>query len=283
MAGRTVGAALEQARRALRAVSESPQLEAAMLLAGVLGVDRAVLVAHPERLLTPDQAACFAAQVAHAAEGVPIPYLTGQRAFYHHNFAVTPDVLIPRPETEHLVEAALAWARSRPPEGLVIADVGTGSGAIALSLAAALPAATVYALDSSAAALEVARDNAARLGLANVRFAQGDLLAALPDGVRPDLIAANLPYIPSAELDTLPVARYEPRLALDGGPDGLAVIRRLVAGAAGRVPPAFALLLEIGAGQGGAVSALCRTAFPAARVRVLPDYAGHDRVVEVAR
>ncbi len=281
--GQMVGEALRQASQALGAVSGSPQLDAGVLLTAVLGVERTALLAHPERPLTPDQAARYAELVARAAEGTPIPYLTGWRAFCHHDFIVTPDVLIPRPETEHLVDAALAWAQARPAQRLTIADVGTGSGAIALSLAAALPGATVYALDCSAAALEVARRNAIQIGVSNVRFGQGDLLAALPEGVNPDLIAANLPYIPSADLDALAVARHEPRLALDGGPDGLDVIRRLVTQAIDRLPPTFALLLEIGAGQGGAVSALCRQAFPDAQVRVLPDYAGHERVVEVTR
>ncbi|NPV68660.1 MAG: peptide chain release factor N(5)-glutamine methyltransferase [Anaerolineae bacterium] len=281
--GQMVGEALRQASRALGAVSGSPQLDAGVLLAAMLGVERTALLAHPERLLTPDQAAHYAELVARAAEGTPIPYLTGWRAFYHHDFIVTPDVLIPRPETEHLVDAALAWAQTWPQQRLTIVDVGTGSGAIALSLAAALPGATVYALDCSAVALEVARRNAIQIGVSNVRFGQGDLLTALPDGVKPDLIVANLPYIPSADLEALAVARHEPRLALDGGLDGLDVIRRLAAEAADRVPPTFALLLEIGAGQGRAVSALCRRAFPGARVRVLPDYAGHDRIVEVTR
>lgn len=281
--GQMVGEALRQASRALGAVSGSPQLDAGVLLAAMLGVERTALLAHPERLLTPDQAAHYAELVARAAEGTPIPYLTGWRAFYHHDFIVTPDVLIPRPETEHLVDAALAWAQTCPQQRLTIVDVGTGSGAIALSLAAALPGATVYALDCSAAALEVARRNAIQIGVSNVRFGQGDLLTALPDGVKPDLIVANLPYIPSADLEALAVARHEPRLALDGGLDGLDVIRRLTAEAADCVPPTFALLLEIGAGQGRAVSALCRRAFPGARVRVLPDYAGHDRIVEVTR
>lgn len=281
--GQMVGEALRLATRVLGAVSGSPQLDAGVLLATVLGVERTALLAHPERLLTPDQTACYTELVARAAEGAPIPYLTGWRAFYHHDFIVTPDVLIPRPETEHLVDAALAWAQAHQKQQLIIADVGTGSGVIALSLAAALPMATVYALDCSVAALEVARRNAVRIGVSNVQFGQGDLLAALPEGVRPDLVVANLPYIPSADLDALAVVRHEPRLALDGGPDGLDVIRRLVAQAVDRLPSTFALLLEIGAGQGGVVSALCRQAFPGARVRVLPDYASHDRVVEVTR
>ncbi len=282
MSRTTIGTALQAAVGALDAAA-SPQLDAQLLLGHVMGLGRAALLAHPEHILTPAQAAKFDSLIRQAAAGVPIPYLTGHRAFYLHDFLVTPDVLIPRPETEHLVEAALAWAHRHPAdgEGLTLVDVGTGSGAIALSLAAALPAAAVHAIDISPAALEVARRNARRLAVTDVYFHQGDLLAALPEAVQPDLIAANLPYIPSDDLDALPVARHEPRLALNGGPDGLALIRRLLAQAVMRVGEAFCLLLEIGADQGAAVATLCRETFPGTAVRVIKDYAGHDRVVEV--
>ncbi len=281
----TIGAALRAAEAALSAVSDSARLDARLLLEHVLRLDRAALVAHPERPLPPEAHARLMALVDRAVQGEPIPYLTGRRAFFRHEFAVSPDVLIPRPETEHLVEAALVWAEARSPGGvgLTLVDVGTGSGAIAVSLAAALSAAAVYALDISPAALAVARRNAQAARIDTIRFAQSDLLAALPAGVRPDLIAANLPYIPSMELAGLDVVKYEPALALDGGPDGLDLIRALVAQAAPRLATPGCLLLEIGAGQGAAVAALCRQAFPGGRVRVIDDYAGHDRVVEVVR
>ncbi len=281
----TLGAALEAAYAALGAVSDSPQLDAQMLLAHILGTERVTLLAHPERTLEAGQRARFEALVSRAAQGYPVAYLVGKRAFYRHEFAVTPDVLIPRPETEHLVEAALAWAGAIDPrgQGLTLVDVGTGSGAIAISLARALPAAEVYATDISPAALAVARYNAVTLGVTRIHFLLSDLLAALPPEVRPDLVAANLPYIPAAELDGLAVARHEPRLALDGGLDGLDPIRRLLAQLTGRMAARCCLLLEIGAGQGAAVSALCAGAFPSAMVRVIHDYAGHDRVVEVVR
>ncbi len=285
MTERTVGAALQAAATAIAPVSESPRLEAQVLLGHLLGVERAALLAHPERPLTPDQAAGFEGLVSRRASGVPLPYLTGRRAFYHHDFLVTPDVLIPRPETEHLVEAALAWARRRSPDGsgLTLVDVGTGSGAIALSLAAELPGAVVFATDIGAEALAVARRNADRIGVSHVRFCRGDLLDALPGDGRPDLIAANLPYIATDEWERLAVARHEPRLALDGGPDGLRLIRRLLAQTPQWVGPCFCLLVEIGADQGAAVTRLCREAFPGASVRVIKDYAGHDRVVEAVR
>ena len=161
--------------------------------------------------------------------------------------------------------------------------MGTGSGAIALSLAAELPGAVVFATDIGAEALAVARRNADRMGISHVRFCQGDLLDALPGDRRPDLIAANLPYIATDEWERLAVARHEPRLALDGGPDGLGLIRRLLAQTPHWVGPCFCLLVEIGADQGAAVTGLCQEAFPEASVRVIKDYAGHDRVVEAVR
>lgn len=283
--GFTVGAALRAAAEALAARSESPQMEAQVLLSRLLDLDRARLLAHPERTLTPAQRACYESLVRQRAGGVPLPYLTGRRAFYRYEFVVSPEVLIPRPETEHLVEAGLAWAGAHAPhgEGLTLVDVGTGSGAIAVSLAAALPRATVYATDISPSALAVAHCNARRVGVANVRFCQGHLLEALPAAMSLDLVVANLPYVPSAELESLAVARHEPRLALDGGPDGLRVIHQLLAQAPARVAPSFCLLLEIGAGQSEAVQELCRAAFPGARIRVIRDYAGHDRVIEVSK
>jgi release factor glutamine methyltransferase len=289
-----VEAALQAATARLQAGIEKPETvdarhEALILLAHVLGVGRSILeakiIAHPEFALTADQITAFEALVSRRASGEPLPYLTGLRAFYRHEFLVTPDVLIPRPETEHLVDAALDWVRQCAPQGhgLILVDVGTGSGAIGLSLAAALPQSTIYALDVSPAALEVARRNAARIGAANVIFGQGDLLEALPKTVCPDLIAANLPYIPADELADLPVARHEPRLALDGGPYGLDVIRRLVGQAVDRLADPGCLLLEIGAGQGAAVAAICTAQFSGGRIDVINDYAGHDRVAQVVR
>lgn len=275
-----VDQALAWARHTLAHTPDVEALDAPILLAHVLGVDRVALIAHPERPLTPAESAQFCALIERRAAGEPVPYLTGRRAFFDQTLIVTPDVLIPRPETEHLIEAALDWARGRDPRDLRIADIGTGSGAIAVTLAAHLPGAHLWAVDVSAAALDVARKNAARAGV-EVAFLHGDLLGPLRDQPL-DLIAANLPYIPRADLDALPVAQHEPRLALDGGPDGLGLIRRLLDQAPPVLAPGGLLLLEIMAGQGAAVTALARAAFPGADVRVIPDLAGHDRVVRVA-
>lgn len=274
-----VDQALAWARSVLAGTDDYDPLDLSCLLVAVLGVDRAALIAHPERPLSQDEATAFEALVLRRAAGTPIPYLTGRRAFYDRDFLVTPAVLIPRPETEHLIEIALDWARGR--HGLRIVDVGTGSGAIAVTLAAHLPGASVWAVDQSPETLDVARQNAARYDVP-VTFVQGDLLEPLA-GESMDLIAANLPYIATDELAGLAVARYEPRLALDGGPDGLALIRRLLAQAPGVLAPAGLALLEIGAGQGAAVCALAESAFPGARVRLLADYAGLDRVVCIDR
>jgi len=259
-------------------------MEAEVLLAYVLGTSRAVLIAHPERPLTPAQLDRYQALVRRRAVDYPLPYLTGRLEFYGLEFEVTPEVLIPRPETETLVELALA----RRPRSAV--DVGTGSGCIAVSLAVHLPEATIYATEISPAALAVARRNAERHGVAErVRLLAGDLLSPCPGPV--DLIVSNPPYVSTGEWASLPasVRDYEPSLALDGGPDGLDVVRRLLAQApavlAGPLPaegrPGGALLIEIGAGQGEAAANLARTFFPQATLRVLPDLAGRDRVLEI--
>jgi len=279
--------ALAWARAQCAAAPGAEPLDAAILLAHVLDLPRVTLLTHPETPLSAEQSARFAALVTRRAAGEPVAYLTGHRAFYDREFLVTPDVLIPRPETEHLIEAALTWARRQAERGtgLRVADIGTGSGAIAVTLAAHLPDARLHAIDCSLAALEIARQNADRAGVTGrITFHQGDLLRPLLDaGERADLIAANLPYIPSADLDTLAVARHEPRLALDGGPDGLDAVRRLLAQAPAALAAPGLILLEIGAGQGAAVAALAREQFPGAAISVLADYAGHNRLLSVER
>lgn len=251
-------------------------LDAHVLLGEILGVDRAYLLAHPESELTPEQAERFAAWVERCAVGEPVAYILGRRAFYDRNLLVTPDVLIPRPETELLLEKAVAWAGSRP---LVAADIGTGSGALAVTLAANRPQAQVHAVDISSNALAVARRNAELAGV-TIHFYQGDLLTPLIErGTRLDLIMANLPYIASDEVPTLAVSRYEPRLALDGGADGLDLIRRLLGQTPLAANPGALLLLEIGAGQGEAALELVKQALPTARAELLLDYAGLDRIV----
>ena len=274
----TVAAALRQARDALTRHSETAALDAQTLLAAVIHRDRAWLLAHPEARLTPRQQRRLARECTRLARGVPLPYVLGYRHFYGRKFAVTPSVLIPRPETELLVELALprlqGCGRCR------VADVGTGSGAIAVTLAAEAPEARVTATDISPAALAVARDNARRHRVADrISFVETDVLAALTGPF--DVIVANLPYIPAAELETLPVARHEPREALDGGPDGLAFIRRLLTQARARLAPDGLLLLEIAAHQGKVAGALAANAFPHADVQLHRDLAGHDRVVAI--
>jgi release factor glutamine methyltransferase len=280
---------LHDATARLQATSATPRLDAELLLAHTLGWPRARVLAERQHHPSTRQAVAFAALVARREQGEPVAYLVGHKEFYGLDLEVTPATLIPRPETEVLVELALAEARrllqmqtgtaGRP--GLTIADIGTGSGAIAIALATHLPAALVYAVDLSAEALAVAARNVARHGLeGRVRLLQGDLLTPLPEAV--DLIVSNPPYTVYDEIAP-DVRTYEPRLALDGGPNGVAVYRRLLAMAPAALHPHGALLLEIGAWQGRVVADLARAALPGAQVHVHQDLAGRDRVVIVRR
>jgi release factor glutamine methyltransferase len=223
--------------------------------------------------------------LSRAGLGEPLAYLTGARDFHGLGFFVDNRVLVPRPETELLVDFALQFLtaeRAKNAEKRVL-DVGTGSGCIAVTIAVKHPAASVTATDVSEDALAVARANAKRHGVAQrISFFRSDLLSAfhlLPSSF--DLIAANLPYIASEELRDLAVARHEPRLALDGGPDGLLWIRRLLVDAPRALRPGGRLLLEIGATQGVAATTLARAAFPRGRVELHRDLAGLDRIVSV--
>ncbi|GAB4204166.1 MAG: peptide chain release factor N(5)-glutamine methyltransferase [Roseiflexaceae bacterium] len=275
----TVARALAWAGSTLAGSSPSARLDAELLLAHTLGWSRARVLAEGRIELDPAQQARFAALVDRRAALEPVAYLVGQREFYGLDFEVTPAVLVPRPETELLVERALEFARNLP-AGAQIADIGAGSGAIAVALAVHLPQARISAVDLSAEALAVAGRNAARHGVAGrVRLLQGDLLAPLDSPV--DLLVSNPPYTVLAEIDE-GVRRHEPHLALDGGPDGLELYRRLLAAAPPLLRPGGAVLLEIGATQAETVSALARQHFPDARVTVEQDLAGHDRVVIIA-
>lgn len=276
----SIGETLQRARQALTGI-ETASLDAQLLLCAVLDVPRTTLLAYPERTLTDEQAAAYEALIARRAAGEPVAYLLGQREFFGLDFAVTPAVLIPRPETEHLVEAALAWLAQHP--AACVADIGTGSGAIAVSVALHAPQAPVYAVDISEEALALAAQNAAR-HQARVTFLQGDLLEplrALPQRV--DLLLANLPYIATEEVPRLEVSRHEPHLALDGGLDGLRLIERLLRTAPELCAPDALLLLEIGADQGEALRQMAEAILAPRCVEIRPDYAGLDRLVVIQR
>lgn len=270
---RTAAEALRHATQTLMGHASAPRLEALLILAHVLEVSREYLIAHDEALLTPLQADVYAKFITLRAKGMPTAYLLGRRPFYDRQFIITPHVLIPRPETEHLVEQALAWAKLCPPTRLI--DVGTGSGVIAVTLAAHLPHCQVVASDISLPAAQVAALNGR--GLPNVQVIQADLLT--PFRGRFDLICANLPYIATEDLSVLEVAKFEPHVALDGGGDGLRLIVRLLEQIPQRLGRPGLVLLEHGADQGPAVAALARRALPAAEVQVIKDLAGLDRLV----
>jgi release factor glutamine methyltransferase len=281
---------ISQARHAaadrLRAAGrQTPELDATVLLAHVLGTERVWLYAHGDDTLTAEQETRYRELVARRAQGEPVAYLTGRREFMGLPFAVTPAVLIPRPETELLVEAALGQARARLARGVtpIAADIGTGSGAIAIALAAHEPRLPlVYATDVSAEALAVAARNARELGVAErIHFLQGDLLVPLPEPV--DLLLANLPYIMPGEAALLApeVRRYEPHVALFGPDDGTGLIRQLLEVAPASLRAGATILLEFGYNQRGALEAFARQIFPHCAIRVLADYAGWDRLLEI--
>jgi release factor glutamine methyltransferase len=278
----TISALLSHGRSRLEQSSPTPRLDGELILAHLLGWPRARLLAERDQPVPADLRAAFAGLVARRAAGEPVAYLVGHKEFYGLDFAVDRRVLVPRPETELLVELALAAAR-RIAAGraapLRIADIGTGSGAIAVALATHMPDAQIDAVDISAEALEVARANLASHGLAvRVRLLLGDLLGPL--GAPVDMIVSNPPYTILAEVDPN-VYAHEPHLALEGGPDGADLYRRLLADAPAKLHPGGALLCEIGAWQGELVGALARAIFPAAEVRICQDLAGRDRVLQL--
>ncbi len=254
-----------------------------VLLADLRGQPVAWVMAHPEATLTPDQMNAWKAGLGKLRRGVPLPYVLGHWEFYKLELIVSPDVLIPRPETELLVETALAWIHNPVMAIRNCIDVGTGSGCIAVALAVNAPNLTITITDISSSALAIAHANAQKHDiLERIRFLEADLLEhpALA-AQRFDLLVANLPYIPTWTLRQLEVYDHEPSLALDGGPDGLVLIRRLLDTAPDHLSRGGALLLEIEASQGNAVLDLARQTFPKAKSQVLPDLAGKDRLLAI--
>jgi release factor glutamine methyltransferase len=258
----------------------SPRMNAEVLLMFVLACDRAYLYAHPERELTAEEAARYDEAMAERSRGKPSQYITGHQEFWGLDLIVSPAVLIPRPETEHVVETALELVRELAPSApLRIVDVGTGSGCIALALARELPHAEVQALDVSEAALEIARANAARLELAGrIVFRQSDLLAALPPEAAFDFMVSNPPYVGEAEPEKVQreVREFEPRVAVFAGEKGLEVYERLIPQAREHLKPGGWLVMEIGFSIEEAVRALL-TGW--SEVRVTHDLQGIPRVV----
>ncbi|MCB2178467.1 peptide chain release factor N(5)-glutamine methyltransferase [bacterium] len=276
---KTLSTALADTRKRLTGLTETASLDAQVLLAHVTGRDRTWVLAHPEYSLDTEETIHLADALAQLSAGVPLPYVLGEWEFFGLPFVVTPRVLIPRPETELLVEIALSWMANHPEKSGVI-EVGTGSGCIAVSLAANRSGLHLTATDISPEALEVARRNAQINGVAaRIDFQQANLLDGMAGPF--DLICANLPYIPTEKLHHLPIYLREPTLALDGGESGLEVIERLLAQAAERLAPGGLILLEIEDSLPEETKAAARRYFPQAAITAHDDLAGLPRIVSI--
>jgi release factor glutamine methyltransferase len=276
----TFGQVLSAAAQRLSAANvDAPRLVAEALLAHILDLSRAQLLARLDQPLPHHRQADYRTLVARCEAGEPMAYVLGHREFFGLEFAVDPRVLIPRPETELLVETAIEIAQTRS-SSIDIADIGTGSGAIAVSLAVHLPKVHLVATDISPNAIEVARENAHRHGVDDrIEFRVGDLLTPLTTPV--DLICANLPYIRTSEWDHLArsIRSHEPGVAFNGGPDGLGLVQNLLQDAPRAIRPVGTIMLEIGASHGEAALELARDTFPSAKSTIKADYAGLDRLL----
>ena len=277
----TIGEALRDAAVRLEPVGGTGRLDAAFLLAHAGGVSRQEMIAHRERALDDAVAARFEALVARRETGEPLPYITGEAGFYGRMFGVDARVLVPRPETELLIEWAVRHLRAIGAERGSAADIGTGSGAIAITLAAELAELNVYATDVSQDALTVARRNAARNNVfQHITFLHGDLDEPLVQFAPFDCVVANLPYVPSAEVPAAPdPVSFEPRLATDGGDDGLALYRKLVPRLPSLIRPRGIALLEAAPVNARTLETMVQTSLPGAGVETIRDYADLERFV----
>ncbi len=265
---------------------DTPRLDAELLLAHALDSDRTWLYTRPEAILSKEQLVAFEALLQRRERREPVAYLTGHREFYGLDFQVNSNVLIPRPETELLVETAIqllgAISRPSPLAPLAIADIGTGSGCIAIALAKNIPHVQLFAVDVSGKALQVAQQNAKQNGVSEcIVFLQGSLLTPLTEPV--DMIVSNPPYVSKPELNVImpEVKQYEPALALDGGEDGLDIIEELLSQSGPKLKANGCLLVEFGASQGEAIKKLGQKYFPKSRVEIKQDLAGLDRLLVI--
>ncbi|MFA5051786.1 MAG: peptide chain release factor N(5)-glutamine methyltransferase [Patescibacteria group bacterium] len=266
-----------------KAKADSANLDAEVLLASVLKKPRTFLHSHPEQKVTTGQRRKFANLVSRRLRGTPVAYLTGQKEFYRLNFLVDKNVLIPRPDTEVLVEEAIhigrAMSKATPDRKTTVVDVGTGSGCIAISLAKYLPWIKLYMTDISEKALAVAKKNAKLHKMTKkITFVKGDLLSPLPKKTQYDLICANLPYLTSNETKNLP---HEPKLALHGGKLGLELLDRLIQQLPKRLAPGGMALLELAPNQVKAIDYFVERSLPDKKVQFIKDLAGRDRVAKI--
>lgn len=270
---------LIESSRLLAEQSEFASLETRVILCHVLDKPREWMVTHPNYELNDLQLQNANRLFAQIMNGEPLPYLVGKQSFFGLDFIVTPDVLIPRPETELLIEECIAWLEEHPSRRK-LADIGTGSGAIAITLADRFEDLQITAIDISEKALQVAQRNAITLKVASqIEFLQNDLLDNCPD--RFDVIAANLPYIPSEKLKSLAVTRFEPLLALDGGPDGLVFIKQLLQQSREHLNPGGMIILEIEEGQSESINLLVEQILPGVEKAILNDLANHPRILKI--
>lgn len=278
----TIAVAVEACRQRLIPVASAPWLEARLLAGHVTGLDASAIVAYGDNLLAPARAQLLSDLTARRLTGEPLAYIVGFKEFCGLRIGVDKRVLVPRPETEELVEAIVGDWRGRAPRVL---DLGTGSGAIACAIAKLLPKAAIWATDTSAGAIDVARSNVERLLYGDrIALSCGDLFDALPSGITFDVIAANLPYVADDDPDLSPDVRaHEPALALRGGEDGLDVYRRMLALAASHVSQNGALYMECGPRNAYALASLARDAFPGSVVVIRADVSGRERLVIVRR
>jgi release factor glutamine methyltransferase len=276
----TVQDVITQINKGISPHTETPILDAQVLVAHILGKSRPWVLAHPETQINGLQYNKIIRALERLELGEPLPYVIGSWEFFGLNFYLTPEVLIPRPETELLVEHAIKWLQDHPKQHKVI-DVGTGSGCIGISLAMSLPDVTVLMTDISPNALNIAQVNANKFGLTErLEFKSKDLLDGIVDHF--DLICANLPYIPDQMLKELAVSDWEPRLALNGGKNGIELIARLLYQARGCLASGGLLLLEIESSQGAEVKTMASIHFPAAKVEILNDLSGRNRCLEIS-
>ena len=270
---------LHQIRKKIESYSESPYLDALVLLAHITSNSKSDILAHSTPELSTDQSSQLETSLNKIKDGIPLPYILGIWEFYRLKFKVTSDVLIPRPESEWLVERALIWF-SEHERRRVCLDVGTGSGCLAISLAKHVQDLKVFATDRSYQALMVARENARRHQvLDRIDFAVANLLNGINTKV--DLLVANLPYIPTDKLNTLTVYQTEPRLALDGGRDGLSYIGELLKQSPENLNPGGLILLELDETSGAQVSELAKKFFPKVDPQMIQDLSKQDRYLQI--